>query len=279
MANIRKRASWLLLGTIVIFFLVSLIDLQFYSGELLINGILSYTKENEVPLSIIISALLLVAYLMQYFIQETQAELASRQEKLMEAGFTPIIGITKREWGKNRRDDTDMDTREANKIYLDMVNYGNSTAKNLRLWVGIDYDDGPSDRYFASTPVNLQRTEEGTWWPTDVGGALSNEAESSTEFSASPKLQEVKKSGFLKRREEAEDILIEEALEDLKSEGIEEVTLLLELRYETTTGEEQSVNLALYQAKLAQLEDSDWQLYSAQELGMEKLEDQDFQTA
>lgn len=273
MASTSKRISQGLLVAILALIFFSLIDFVIWGGEVLLNDILEYAKSRNTALSVLLSALLLIAYLMQYLIQDTQTDLASRQEKLMEAGYTPIVGVKSREWGKQRSDEADIETFEANKYYVQLVNNGNSAARDLRLWIGIEYDPNNNETYYSSTTVPLQRTDEGTWWPTDVGGALSESTDDGTEFVADPKLTKVKKGGLLSKDEEIEKIEIGQALKSMCESGVEEVSIALSIRYTTATGDDQEIKVGIYREKLATLADVGWTVYDTQESSSDEFEE------
>ncbi len=242
-------------------------------GSVFLNGVLEYADTHNTALSVLLSALLFTAYLMQYFIQNTQTDLASRQEQLMRAGYTPIVGVKDREWGKKRVDETDMATYEANKYYLQLVNNGNSAARDLRLWIGVAYDV-PEDQeiYYASNAVPLQRTDEGTWWPTDVGGALSDTGDEATEFVARPRLVKMKMGGFLRNDSELGEEDIGDALESIHGD-VEEVSLAFSVKYTTTTGDDQEITIGVIREKLSKLEEVDWTLYDAQEASSDEYDE------
>ncbi|WP_257627811.1 hypothetical protein [Haloplanus salinarum] len=201
---------------------------------------------------------------MQYLVQDIQADIASQQSELMSAGYTPIVGVVSRKWGKQRDDDMDIETPEANKYYLELANNGNSAARDLELWIGVYYRFNRSKTYFSSNSVPLKRTQEGTWWPTDVGGALS-ESEGTTEFVAEPKLRKIEKSSLLKRSKEIDETEIGEALKTIYNDGVNEVSVVFSVTYKTATGENQEIEVGAYQEKLSRLENHDWKLYYAQE--------------
>jgi hypothetical protein len=265
MAKISKRTSQALLIVILGLIALSAGDFIFRDGSVFLNGVLDYADTHNTALTVLLSALLFTVYLMQYFIQNTQTDLISRQERLMRAGYTPIVGVKDREWGKKRGEGTDMETFEANKYYLQLVNNGNSAARNLRLWIGIAYDaPGDQDNYYASNAVPLQRTDEGTWWPTDVGGALSEIGGEATEFVARPKVVKMEIGGFLRRDSELSEVDIGDALQSIHGD-VEKVSLAFSVKYTTTTGDDQEITIGVIREKLSKLEGVDWTLYDAQE--------------
>lgn len=125
------------------------------------------------------------------------------------------------------------------------------------------------DIYYASNTVPLQRTDEGTWWPTDVGGALSETGNEATEFVAKPKLTKVELGGFLENVSELNEVDISDGLESIH-EDVEEVSLVFSVRYTTTTGDDQEIAIGVVREKLSKLEEVDWTLYDAQEASSEE---------
>lgn len=273
MGKISKRTSQALLLAVLGLIVLSTGDFIFRDGSVFLNGVLDYADTHNTALSVLLSALLFTAYLMQYFIQNTQTELASRQERLMRAGYTPIVGVKDREWGKKRGEGADMETFEANKYYLQLANNGNSAARDLRLWIGIAYDvPDVQECYFASNAVPLQRTDEGTWWPTDVGGALSETGSETTEFVANPKMMKMEIGGFLRSDSEIGEIDIGDALQSIHGD-VEEVSLAFSVKYTTTTGDDQEITIGVIREKLSKLEEVGWTLYDAQEGSGEEFEE------
>jgi hypothetical protein len=271
MVRVSKRISQFLLIGVLLLIAASAVDFVFRDGAVFLNGLLDYADTHNTALSVLVSALLFAVYLMHYFIQDTQTELVSRQERLMRAGYTPIVGVKSREWGKERDDGTDIETFEANKHYLKLVNNGNSAARDLRLWIGVQYDSS-DEVYYASNSVPLQRTDEGTWWPTDVGGALSETGDEATEFVSSPKLVKMQQKGRFRRDSELGEVDIGDALESIHG-GPEEISLAFSVRYTTTTGEDQEIEIGVIREKLSILENVGWTLYDAQEVSSDEFED------
>jgi hypothetical protein len=273
MGKISKRTSQALLIVILGLLILSIADFVFKDGSVFLNNVLDYAKTHNTALSVLLSALLFTVYLMQYFIQNTQTDLASRQERLMRAGYTPIVGVKDREWGKKREEGTDMETFEANKYYLQLMNNGNSAARNLRLWIGIAYDVPDNQEiYYSSNEVPLQRTDEGTWWPTDVGGALSETAGEATEFVARPKVVKMEGGWFLIDDSELEVVDIGDALQSIHG-SVEEVSLAFSVKYTTTTGDDQEITIGVIREKLSKLNEVGWTLYDAQEGSSDEFEE------
>lgn len=272
MTTLSRTVSQTLLIVLLAFASVVLIDITLLDGGLLADNLLESAKSNNTAISVILSGLLLLAYLMQFLVQDTQTDLMKRQENIMSAGYTPIIGIKSKEWGKQRSEDTDIDPYEANKYYLKLVNDGNSTARDLRLWIGVAYDHECHDTYYTSTTVPLQRTDEGTWWPTNVGGALSESTETSTEFVAEPALDKMRKTLWGRSEEWIKNEDISSVLESLYDCGVEEVSLVFSIRYSTATGEDQEIDIGVRREKLRTLEDVGWTLYDTQEGSSSEIE-------
>lgn len=268
----KKISQGLLVGMLTLLF-STLVDYTFFGGDVFLNEILGFADTHSTALSVILTGLLLMAYLMQYLVQDTQAELAKRQEKLMQAGYTPIVGVKSRTWGKERWDDeTDLDPFKANKYFLELVNTGNSTARDLRLWIGVDYETDCESSYYASNSVPLKRTEEGEWWPTDVGGALS-ETDGSTEFLAEPKLKEMEPTCFLKDDKQVSETAIDDALEEISERGVEEISIALSVQFTTATADTREINIGVYREQLSKLEEVDWTLYDAQKSSSEEFDE------
>ncbi|MEZ3162311.1 hypothetical protein ABNG03_10125 [Halorubrum sp. RMP-47] len=272
MADVNRRLSLTLLlgvfGTIV----ASILDVTLFGSTLFVDSTLDFFSNKKDSLSVIVSTLLLTTYLMQYLIQSRQADLSERQEKLMRSGFTPILGVTEREWGSERDDENNIQHQKANKVYVNLVNNGNSAARNLRLWTGVKYDlDCCSNTYYSSHTVPLTRTEEGTWWPTDQGGAISESDNGSVEFKASPKLKEMN-SNTLRSDDVVGTNHIGDVLKDIGSDN-EQVSIILAIKYQTATGDEQEITIGGYREKINQFRSKDWKLEGAHELGPEDYEE------
>ncbi|WP_152423123.1 hypothetical protein [Natrinema versiforme] len=265
-----RTISQILLFVVIASISVFIVDHVVLSGEILSNNELDFADKNDSVLSVLISGFLLIAYLMQYLVQDSQHELMSRQESIMNAGYTPILGVTSSEWGNERNDNIDLEPHEANKYYMNIMNSGNSTARDLRLKTEIGSCAEPADITFYSHSVPLQRTSEGTWWPTDVGGALSESHNEPTEFYASPKVRKIEKTGLLKRDKEIREVHIHTALQAIEKSdnnsatGTNEVKITIYVKYKTATGSKQEIKICELKEMVSNLGVNDYHLYKYQ---------------
>lgn len=241
-------------------------------GSYIIQPSLSFANQNDTALTVILSGLLLFAYLMQYQNQRIQRGIMARQIRLMRAGYTPIIGVSSREWGADRRNHGEsLNQDEANRLFLDLSNSGNSTARDIRLWVGVSYDSPScSDYIYSSKSVPLRRTSDTSWWHSDDGGALGQTDGNPVEFKADPALAKVE-DGWFSYRRDGESISLHKALEELNDSGVVNVEIGLVLKYTATTGTKEEIALGSYEANLPQLDDDDMRVYRAQENREERV--------
>jgi hypothetical protein len=191
----------------------------------------------------------------------------------MRAGYTPIVGVSNREWGADRADPgDDPDQEEANRLFLCLSNSGNSTARDLRVWTGLSYEP-TKDLSYKYQPYSspLRRTSDASWWHSDEGGALAQTENDATEFKTDPKLNRVER-GRLKLRPESRPVLLHTALEDLEDAGVGKVEIAFILKYTTTTGFEEEIYLGAYEADLSRLKGDDMWVYRAQENKEERVE-------
>lgn len=245
-------------------------DAGFADGAHLIQPTLSLAKDNQATLSLIISGLLLFAYLMQYQNQRIQRGIMNRQMNLMRAGYTPIIGVSNRSWGVNKVDLTaDPDPDEVNRLFLELSNSGNSTARDLRLWTGLLYESTSElDNYFRSYASPLRRTSGASWWHSDKGGAIAQTEGDTLELKGDPMVKKVGR-GFFKP--DSEPVYLHRALEKLEHAGVEEVEVGFILKYTSTTGSEEEIHLGAYEANLSNLKEQDMWMYRAQENKEERI--------
>lgn len=192
----------------------------------------------------------------------------------MQAGYTPILGGSMREWGSQRDGDAnDIDDREANRLYLDLTNSGNTAARNLRIWSGIDYETSAElEHDYHPAIVPLRRTSNTSWWQVDQGGAIAPQHHETTEFQANPKLKRIKK-GFRLFDDESTLTHLHTAFEQLEEAGIGRVEVGFVLKYTSTTGAEEMISIGAYEADLANLEGRGMRIHYAQENKEEKAKE------
>ncbi|GGO03026.1 hypothetical protein GCM10009030_38260 [Haloarcula pellucida] len=191
----------------------------------------------------------------------------------MRAGYTPILGVSSREWGAERAeagDDPGQD--KANRLFLDLSNSGNSTARDLRLWTGLSYKSTKDLDYdYCPYSSPLRRTSDASWWHSDEGGALAQTEDNSVEFKTDPKVQRVE-NGRLKFNPARKEVFLHTALESLEEAGVKNIEIAQVLKYTATTGSEEEIYLGAYEADLSNLKSHDMWLYRAQENKEERVE-------
>lgn len=251
------------LGGLVL--VATIVDISLYDNTLFVESVLKTAKANKASLSVVISALLLFAYILQFLSQHLQRKIMTRQETLMNAGFTPILGVTNHEFGYEIDGETKTQ-EEKNRLFLDVINNGNATARDLRIWFGISYEGACRfNPLIWSDEVRLTRKEDGAWWPADTGGALSNSSEFATRFVCEPKLKCRCMDWYVpKLLNSYDEIPIHKALKKLEEKESEEFRLAMVLRYKTTVGNEEEVPITGFKANPGKIGE-DYLLYSAQE--------------
>lgn len=253
--------------------IVVIIDESTTDGSNLVQPVLSFAKENEAALTVILSGLLLFAYLMQYQNQRIQRNIMDRQVKLMRAGYTPILGVSNRKWGAEKVETgEDQDQKQANRLFLDLSNTGNSTAQDLRLWTALWYE--PTDElnhHYRPKTTPLRRTSDPSWWHSDEGGALAQKEDSTTEFKADPKINKTNCTWYNINQEE-DPIYLHAALEELEEAGVVDVEIVFILKYTATTGAEEEIHLGAYEANLPGLKSDNMRVYRSQENKEERVE-------
>lgn len=250
-------------------------DQLLLNGRYLVNPVMTFANANQQALSVIFSGMLVFAYLMQYQNQRSQRKIMDTQIQLMSAGYTPIVGVSDREWGAQREDREnidELDTEDANRLFLGLSNTGNSTARNLQVWIGIDYNDSEElGNLYRSYCTSLRRTSNTSWWHTDKGGALASTPDETTIFQADLQLSKEKKRWFRKNKSQGR-IPIHIALEDLEENGIETAEIALILQYTTTTNQEEEIELGAFEVDLPSLKEDDMWLYRAMEMKEEDVD-------
>lgn len=257
------------LGGLILF--AALVDVSLYNSTVFVQSVLTTAEDNDSALSVIISGLLLFAYMLQFQSQHFQRKIMSRQETLMKAGFTPILGVTHHEFGNDASSERSI-PNENNRLYIDIINNGNATARDLRMWFGISYNGVSSiSPLIRSNEVKLTREEEGSWWPTDTGEALSNSSDSATTFVCDPELKHRQKSWYLpKLFNNYEPIPVHQALNELDEIECDEFRLAMVLRYRTTVGNSEEIRITSLKANPSKIGDN-YLLRTAQDQG--KVED------
>jgi hypothetical protein len=257
---------YLLPLTAVLIIAAVIADKALADSSYIIQPSLSFAKDNESALTVILSGLLLFAYMMQYQNQRIQRNIMNRQVNLMKAGYTPILGVSSREWGAERTEPGDNpDQDQANRLFLNLSNSGNSTARDLCIWTELSYEPTKDLDYdYRSYPSPLRRTSDAIWWHSDEGGALAQTEEDTIEFKADPKVNQIER-GWFKINRERRPMLLHTALEDLEKAGVKDVEIGFILRYTATTGSEEEIYLGAYEADLSRLKDYDMWMHRAQE--------------
>ncbi|MFC7204831.1 hypothetical protein ACFQJC_15045 [Haloferax namakaokahaiae] len=263
-----KSIRWYILPLIAAALLFGTLgDILLYGGSIFSDKILAYAGENKDSLSVVLSGLLLIAYLLQFQSQIAQRKIMNRQEQIMKAGYTPILGVTNQRFGQDEYEGPDISSHKANELFLDLVNNGNSTARDLQVWFGISYSacswKTPDIR---SNSVPLRRAKDGAWWPAETGGAITDDSEDSVTFSCEPMLSKFERTiPFVPIFGSRKDLEMGEALELLKKEGVKEFRLAIVLRYTTATGVKDNIPLSAYKANPGTIGD-DYLLYKASEV-------------
>lgn len=211
-----------------------LVDNLFNSGNLFFNRLESWSNTNEGFASILLSALLLAAYVLQFRSNDRQRVLMEQQKDIMIAGYTPVIGVLNQEV----KDYTDDDTKQVDEeLLLEIVNRGNSLAQDLAIRFEIEHEGRKS--LFDSNSVPLIRVEQGTWWTSGSGGTLSHEEEK-TRFTAEVSLN----------TKQGEDLSITEAAEKLFQEEnddkIDRFSVITYLTYKDAMNNPQTIRTNKY---------------------------------
>lgn len=244
------KTRWVeLLG--IIFLAAVAIDLSVYAGEQFVNGVTSWASTNDGLASIILSAGLLFAYLLQFRTQDRQRVLMNQQKQIMDAGYTPLIGVTQQTLEDHS---SNPEISETESLQLTIVNRGNSLATDLQLHFLISYDT--DNQRYTNHSGPLRRTEDGVWWRSGSGGSISPE-EDEVEFSIPAAVTDTEYS-------QDEPIDIADAIDDIfESEGdIDEIEIATQLHYKDAKGNKKEIDLTIYTIKSSN-GDADLKLSSA----------------
>ncbi|WP_144049508.1 hypothetical protein [Halorubrum salipaludis] len=251
----RLIGVYILPASGILILILSLSDIVFYGGDIFVTAVLATADENQSSLSVIISGLLLFAYILQFQSQNLQRKIMSRQENLMNAGFTPILGVSDLKYGHELEDNTPQ-PKDKNRLYLDIVNNGNAAARDLRILFGISYDtDLRTGSIIQSCEVPLTREDEGSWWPVGTGGALTPSSGETTRFVCDPKLnyRTTCLPEFLTSNK-YDERLMHTALNNLEDNGITDIKISIILKYKTSVGNEEEIPLTGLKGDLDKLD-------------------------
>ncbi|MFC4540439.1 hypothetical protein ACFO5R_00640 [Halosolutus amylolyticus] len=231
------KTRWVeLLG--IIFLAAVTIDLSIYAGEQFVNSVTSWASTNDGLASIILSAGLLFAYLLQFRTQDRQRVLMNQQKQIMDARYTPLVGVTQQTLEDHS---SNPEISETESLQLTIVNRGNSLATDLQLHFLISYDT--DNQRYTNHSRPLRRTEDGVWWSSGSGGSISPE-EDEVEFSVPAEVTDIEHS-------QDEPIDIADAINDIfVSEGdIDEIEIATQLRYKDAKGNQKEIDLSIYTIK------------------------------
>lgn len=233
--------------------LMVLIDAVEYSGNLFTNDLVGYAGENEAALSVIVSALLFYGYILQYRTSDRQRKIMETQTDLMDAGYTPIVGIMDRDFSDG-----------GNTANLSLINRGNSLARDLHVETIIAYEEPDQiENHYLTYRSPVRRSSETTWWKPDQG-ILLNEGEGISEEDGA-----VKASADLKLKStapEEDDEILSEALNSLHSDGVDTVKIALVLTFKNAKMDESEIPFYTAECKLDRLERSDMDISRAMEI-------------
>lgn len=228
------RTRWVeLFG--ILFLVAVAIDLGFYSGDTFVNGIKIWASNNNGLASLILSASLLYAYLLQFRTQDRQRVLMNQQKEIMDAGYTPLVGVTE----QNVNDRTSSpEVPETESVELTVVNRGNSLATDLELHFLISYETNNQRYTDHSSP--LRRTEDGVWWHAGSGGSISPE-EPEVEFSTPARVTDTE-------YDQDEPVDISDAIDRIfdSKDDVDQIRIATQLHYKDAKANEKEIDLTIY---------------------------------
>lgn len=228
------KTRWVeLLG--IVFLTAVAIDFGAFAGEIFVSGVTTWASNNDGLASVILSAGLLFAYLLQFRTQDRQRVLMNQQKQIMDAGYTPLIGVTH----QNLEDhSSNFETSETESLELTIVNRGNSLATDLKLHFLISYD--ADNQRYTNHSGPLRRTENGVWWNSGSGGSISPE-EDEVEFSIPAEVTDTEHS-------QDESIDIADAINDIfgSEDNVDEIEIATQLHYKDAKGNQQEIDLTIY---------------------------------
>lgn len=231
------KTRWVELVGVVFIAAVS-IDLAVYSGVHFVNQTTSWASTNDGLASLLLSGGLLFAYLLQFRTQDRQRVLMNQQKQIMDAGYTPLIGVTEQNIEDNSSNPKITNTES---LQLTIVNRGNSLATDLQLHFFISY--GSDNQRYINHFGPLRRTDDALWWNSRSGGSISPE-EGEIEFSIPAEVSDTKPN-----QDEAIDIA--DAIDAIFESGndISEIKIATQLQYKDIKGNEKEIDLTIYTIK------------------------------
>lgn len=243
--NYLKRRSVELLGLVGMILIA--VDFYLYSGSVFVSQTITYAGENQGALSVIFTGLLFYGYILQYRTSDRQREIMENQTDLMDAGYTPIVGIKDRSF-KDGGDEID----------LILANKGNSLARDLRVETVIAYEtpqraDGNHRVEVSHYKTNTTPIERGgttKWWKPD-SGVMIGEGEGIEDdlyFSANLKVG----SAAI----EEDDEFLSKALDSLYEDGVDTVQIALVLKFRNAKMDESELPFYTTECNLDRLSNS-----------------------
>jgi hypothetical protein len=228
------KTRWVeLLG--IVFLIILGADLLLASGDWFVNGVKTWASMNNGLASLILSANLLFAYLLQFRTQDRQRVLMDQQKQIMDAGYTPLIGVLQQ---KIENHSSDQKFPEAESLDLTIVNRGNSLATDLELQFLISYDT--EDQRYTNYSGSLRRTEGGVWWSSGSGGSISPE-EDEVEFTTPVKVADTE-------RPQDAPIDVANAIDNIfdSEKDLDSIEVATQLRYKDAKNNQEEVDLMIY---------------------------------
>jgi len=228
------RTRWVeILG--IVFLAAIAIDLWFYSGGKFVNGIKNWASNNNGLASLILSASLLYAYLLQFRTQDRQRVLMNQQKEIMNADYTPLVGVTEQTVNDHT---SNPQVPEAESIELTVTNRGNSLATDLELQFLISYES--NNQRYINCRCPLRRTEDGVWWHSGSGGSISPE-ECGVEFTTPAKVAD-------SEYDQGEHVDISNAIDQIfeSNEDIGQIRIATKLLYKDARGNQEEIDLTIY---------------------------------
>ncbi|WP_162562391.1 hypothetical protein [Salinigranum rubrum] len=198
-------------------------------------------------ISIVVSILLTGALIVLY---RDLSVIQGDQVKIMEASYTPIVGITGWEIAPDVLEDDPPEPFD--RLRLTLSNQGNSLACDLRVMFAIAYDAEKLPFEVCSKEVPVNRVKDQFWWHSDMGGVLPEDT-TEVDFYTTPT--------FLLLNEDGEEMIrFDEVVEKLAKADVEEARLALSLRYQNAAGDEAEIDFATFNVDIERCKERDSRL-------------------